>query len=1477
MSYSIEWLFLCPFYLLLGFLICHKIPEMASNRQVSLTIRINGKEVRNTLQGVGAEIGRLRSDLWKINELDPNFKTKTEELKKARQRYAEINREINGLPKLMKAASDSFEAQKHKVEQLRKELDHMSRSSVEYKNKIREYRQEQKKLDDLNTEMTGKPTIWERMAKGVNLFTAVGGLLSLRMMQQGARQLISLSAELADKQADVRKTTGMTKEEVRALTQELDKLDTRTSRADLLSIAEEGGRIGIAKEEIADFTEAMNKANVALGDVFGSAEAVASTLGKLRFLYKETAEMGVSEAYNAIGSALNELGANGVANEQNIAAFATRVGALPDAFKPAIADAMALGAAFEESGVNAEVAGRSYSILIQTAANNTKVFAEVMGTTQEQVTQLLNSNPTEFFLQFAESLKGMDSNGVQMANTLKKLGISATGVNMIIGAASSNTDRFRDSIALANTAMEEGTSLTDEYNVKNENLAATLDKIQKTFVEWIDSDTVQDFVEGLVEWFGALIGAIDRTDEELNGWQRTLNFVTKAIGSLIVVMISYKTISWVLANATKENIKQTLLYQGVIKGKTATMNFAKNSMISYGIIAKGLTGRFITLRAVTILFGQALKSIPFVAIASAVIGLISYFTIFSKKTKEAADAQKEFEESVREAHKSAAEETGKSVAAVKSLINVIKDETATLENRKKAYQELIKIAPEFNGLLQDEIFNIKELTRVYEEYVTQLTKVAQAKATKQIHEDAQSEAVKGRAELFQVERELADAKAKLSGITQYEETQKLHDGVWETVIEETRAYKEQSAAIAELEKEKEKLLDRQKDLDERAESSTDFLDAERQRIQAQIDFQQKIIDSYEKEGEAFEAFVTEARKQLKYLNAEMAALGMPGLNDGSDSTTTPTPITDPKKEDPEIERRRRIAAELTKIERDRIRQQRDLELANREERAKLMEEGFAKEAELLDIERQKKINRLNDEQEDLLALQQEYNRRANEEAEKGNKSGASSFKKQADELNEIIKEKSETAYFIQKTYENNLQTLKLDSLKKQFDEEQKAYERRLRNLETEHNNELKSVVDLESAKQVLRDEYGYSEEELNKLKDFEKAKSKITLEQDKETYEIQSEQLQSQIDQLQGALSADDAMAGTIWGRMFDEEQREQIIEWIERLQNELSKIGKPDDDQADIDAENKKLGSFIDIFGFTADEWEKAFDKLDTMSKKLALVQMGVQAMTNAWNQFYSIQRANMQRDLDAFTSATNRKKESLAKQLEEGYISQEVYNAKVAKLDAELGKKKAEMEYKSAMAEWSMSLMQAATNTAVAVTAALKVPPAPNVVLASIAGGLGAIQTGLIAGNKPKKPEGYFDGGLTGGSGIYDSFGRELSDGPLHANEYVIPEWLRRDPQIARMEEFIEARRRGSNPIDSPISSSGGEIRPNITTPVNQQDSDDTNVALTLVMRELVETLRDFPTKPIEAKLSRTMEVAKYISDDLESYNNHRIKNKR
>lgn len=69
---------------------------MAKDTKFNLTIKINGKEVQNTLSGVGKEIGKLKRELKNLNESDPKFNEKTKELQKARERYAQIKNEIDG-------------------------------------------------------------------------------------------------------------------------------------------------------------------------------------------------------------------------------------------------------------------------------------------------------------------------------------------------------------------------------------------------------------------------------------------------------------------------------------------------------------------------------------------------------------------------------------------------------------------------------------------------------------------------------------------------------------------------------------------------------------------------------------------------------------------------------------------------------------------------------------------------------------------------------------------------------------------------------------------------------------------------------------------------------------------------------------------------------------------------------------------------------------------------------------------------------------------------------------------------------------------------------------------------------------------------------------------------------------------------------------------------------------------------------------
>ena len=547
-----------------------------------------------------------------------------------------------------------------------------------------------------------------------------------------------------------------------------------------------------------------------------------------------------------------------------------------------------------------------------------------------------------------------------------------------------------------------------------------------------------------------------------------------------------------------------------------------------------------------------------------------------------------------------------------------------------------------------------------------------------------------------------------------------------------------------------------------------------------------------------------------------------------------------------------------------------------------MDESYEKEIAKLEAQNEDRKADLITEIEARNTLIKELEKKAAEERSHGHQKEAAEYERLAEEQLAIIKEKNElirlsdetTAANREKIW-NNYQTKAAEASRKEVEELQKQHERKLKNLETEHNNELKAAKDLETAKKILKEEYDLPEDKLAKIKTFEQAKSELILAQDRETYAAQEKFLIEQIAKLEELLVRDEALS--IFGGLFSEDEREQVLEFIEELQNRLSKIDNPEE-QSGWSAEDKKLGSFIDLFGFTADEWNTAFENLDTMSGKLQLVQMGVQALTNAWNMFHQAQQRNMQRDLQVFTQSVNRKKEALAQQLEEGYISQETYNAKVAKLEADLEKKKAEMEYKSAMSEWRMSLLQAASNTALGITSALAMTP-PNLIIAGIVGGMGAIQTGLIAGNKPKKGEGYFYGGETGGSGVYDNFGRELADGALHANEYVIPEWLRADPVIARMEEFIEARRNGLNPNFSNqpenIQFQSSRTPDSNFVADSQNSTSDSEIATAL--SELTAELRHLRENPIEAKLTRTMEAAKYISDDLTKYNNHRNKNRR
>lgn len=703
-----------------------------SDEQIKLSIIINGDPAQKQLY----DLEKATRDLTRENK-DLNIQQKL--LEKQGKKNSE---EYRTLTASIKANSATVENNKAKMKELqnqigitgltmhqltekakllRMSLANAVPGSEAHKRYTAELGQVNTRLDELKGKSTAAKMSIGSLADSFNRYQgmAISVIAGLTGMVLSIQKIIDINGKLSDSQADVRKTTGMTAKEVDELTKSFGLFKTRTSRIDLLGIAEQGGRLGIPKEEIQDFVVEMNKAGVALGDSFtGGVEEVAAKLGKIKFLFQETKDIGVAEAYNAIGSAINDLGANGVASEANIAEFTTRIGSLTDVLKPTIQETLALGTAFEESGIEAEISARAYNIFMKQAATESAKFGKVMGISKQAVEDMMNKNPLEFMLKFAEGMRGMDA--TKTAQTLDYLGINADGANKVIGAMGNNMGRFRELIDLSNNSFALGTSLIKEYDIKNNNLAATLAKINKTVAGWFSSETFIKWLSGAVDWLAKFIGATDDTDGSVSAFKNTLVFTAKVIAVVTAALITNTAWQKLVTLWTTRSTASNSLYIIGLKARAFAEGVGTIATQAYAIVTMLLTGNVKGAAQAFRILTATMMTTPWGFLLGAVAAIGVAYMAFSKNTKETVSAQS----MLRATMKETAAEVNKQTVSMKTLIAVAQDETASKEARLAAIKKLQAISPEYLKSLSLENIQTATGKKLIDEYVKSLEKKA---------------------------------------------------------------------------------------------------------------------------------------------------------------------------------------------------------------------------------------------------------------------------------------------------------------------------------------------------------------------------------------------------------------------------------------------------------------------------------------------------------------------------------------------------------------------------------------------------------------------------------------------------------------------------------------------------------------------------------------------------------------------------------
>lgn len=426
------------------------------------------------------------------------------------------------------------------------------------------------------------------------------------------KQLYQANLQLSDSLADIEKTTGLSTESVAELSREIDSIDTRTAQQELHDLAYEAGKLGIsAKEDVLGFVKAGNQLLVALGEDLGGAEAVRQLM-KVNAILGETQKLGVEKALLATGSAINEISQTSRASAGPIVDIVTRIGAIGEAAGLSMSNLIALGGTVDALGQNAEMSGTALNTFISTLTSNTTEVAQAVGLSDEYLKNLIEQGKTiQAVIAVFEKMNAMGGLDV-LAPIMKDLGSDGERIKQVLVTLSSGVDELKAQVFTSSRAFKEATSVTDEYNIKNENAMAIMQRMGNAIKEsFINS--------GFVEWLTDVLRYISSIPNRFERGETSIRLMAVTVQALVGVMIA-------TSSAVQKASANIVLFTKMVKEGTASVNIFK---IAWKWLSK------------------AMMSNPLGWVVLGFTALTSAVTYFKKSVDEATKAQSEFEAAIQ--------------------------------------------------------------------------------------------------------------------------------------------------------------------------------------------------------------------------------------------------------------------------------------------------------------------------------------------------------------------------------------------------------------------------------------------------------------------------------------------------------------------------------------------------------------------------------------------------------------------------------------------------------------------------------------------------------------------------------------------------------------------------------------------------------------------------------------------------------------
>lgn len=695
----------------------HKLSE--KNKE----LRDSNKEIKKAMTDLIAT-GKAGGKQWK--RLD-------DQLKENNKTIGENNKKIAECEKRLDKTTMSANQLARKANALRKELRDTVKSlqpekyaalEKELKEVEKAYGQATKKAEGFGGSLLSLNKIKTVLA---GVFVTIGAMITGQIVG-GLRDAISTIIEFEKKNSTLAAILGTTKKSIKDLTDEARRLGATTSytAAQVTALQIELAKLGFFKEDIKAMTPSVLKFAKAVDTDLASAATLAGATLRIFNLDAEDTERALSTM--AIGTTSSAL------NFEYLNSAMSTVGPVANSFGFTIEETTALLGALANSGFDASSAATATRNILLNLADSSGKLALALG------------GPVNNLDDLVKGLKKLNSEGIDLNKALEltdKRSVAAFNTFL------NGTDTV---LALCDAV----TGAEDDFNAMAEemgdNVQGALNRLSST-IEGVVMRLYgsKDLLRDLIDFVTRMVEAVGSIIDMFNKWGVVTYTVTAYLvgyyGALKIATLWHARFkAATLASVVAEKAHAVQLYIS----RAATLAYAAGQALLH-LNIKRCTAALRLMRI------ELLKN-PYAAVTALILSAGMAIYQFTKKLKEARDAQANFNKIESEVSATLQQEKDQ----VKSLTKAIHDTNLSVDERREYIKKLQEIVPEYHASIKDEGGLYDENTEAIKRYLKARENEMKMNSLKSLMQPLYDEKAKLEFERDVLEEEIADLNKRIN-------------------------------------------------------------------------------------------------------------------------------------------------------------------------------------------------------------------------------------------------------------------------------------------------------------------------------------------------------------------------------------------------------------------------------------------------------------------------------------------------------------------------------------------------------------------------------------------------------------------------------------------------------------------------------------------------------------------------------------------